>query len=124
MSGEFLREFQFIKHWTFILCILAFETLYLMGNASGLRLCFIPVEQIPFAVCRLLHNRLALLIVVLGRCDKTIFMTTDGSPGLNTVVLDVVDSYDSLWLKTRAAIIYLEKHYASEFDWYVNRHMK
>lgn len=53
------------------------------------------------------------------RCNKLIFMTTAEDLQLGTVVLDVPETRDALWGKTKASFKYAYDNLLDEFDWFM-----
>uniref|UniRef100_A0A914XNB7 N-acetylgalactosaminide beta-1,3-galactosyltransferase n=1 Tax=Plectus sambesii TaxID=2011161 RepID=A0A914XNB7_9BILA len=57
------------------------------------------------------------------RCDQHFFFT-DNNSGQDesrfiNVFQELKDGYDHLWPKTQAALRYINKHYADDFDWFL-----
>ncbi|XP_017097239.2 uncharacterized protein [Drosophila bipectinata] len=54
-------------------------------------------------------------------CNRVIYYSNSSRinmAGVETVALNISDSYDTLWGKTRAAFHHAYMHYHSEFDWF------
>lgn len=53
------------------------------------------------------------------RCNKLLFMSSAPDAVLKTVVLDVNDTRDHLWIKTVKSFQYVHRHHLDEADWFL-----
>ena len=53
------------------------------------------------------------------RCDKALFMSSEGDGDLPTVKLKVAEGRDNLWGKTKMAFKYVYQHNFEDYDWFV-----
>lgn len=53
------------------------------------------------------------------RCNKLLFMSSTSDAVLDTVVLDVNDTRDDLWIKTVKSFQYVHRHHLDEADWFL-----
>ncbi len=53
------------------------------------------------------------------RCNKLIFMSSENDPSYPAINLNVTESRENLWDKTRAAFKYVYQHHLNDADWFV-----
>jgi glycoprotein-N-acetylgalactosamine 3-beta-galactosyltransferase len=53
------------------------------------------------------------------RCNKLIFMSSELDLMLDTVVLPIQESRESLWNKTRASFQYVYEHHGKDYDFFM-----
>eukprot|EP00054_Salpingoeca_dolichothecata_P021737 m.140162 g.140162 ORF g.140162 m.140162 type:complete len:289 (+) comp24097_c0_seq8:522-1388(+) len=53
------------------------------------------------------------------RCDKLLFMSSEHFEGLNTIALDIKESRQALWNKTKLAWMHVYQQYLNEYDWFL-----
>jgi glycoprotein-N-acetylgalactosamine 3-beta-galactosyltransferase len=53
------------------------------------------------------------------RCDKLLFMSSEGDPELPAVGLNVKEGRDNLWDKTKQAYGYLYRNHMDDADWFL-----
>lgn len=53
------------------------------------------------------------------RCNKLLFVSRSVDPDLPIILLDIPDSRELLWNKTRDAYEYVYKHHLGDADWFM-----
>ncbi|XP_047476977.1 glycoprotein-N-acetylgalactosamine 3-beta-galactosyltransferase 1-like [Penaeus chinensis] len=77
-------------------------------------LCWVPVAAKN-------HNTSARVVMETWgkRCDRLVFMSSVNDPSIGAVNLGVKETYNNLWLKTRAALRYIYSQYLKDYDWFM-----
>ncbi|KAG8336081.1 hypothetical protein J6590_053304 [Homalodisca vitripennis] len=51
------------------------------------------------------------------RCNTLLFMSSANDSSLPVVILNVLESHELLWAKTKAAFTYVYEHHSRDYDW-------
>lgn len=53
------------------------------------------------------------------RCNKLLFVSSENDSLLDVIVLQLEESREALWNKTKASFMYLHDNYLQDYDWFL-----